>query len=108
MRRVLIESGIEASPSRRRRYEFAAMRDALSKGETPILISLLHSLIHDLGDPDKDRLATEHAVAWLGGVDVVALYVEFGMSPRMKALKDAADKQGVPVELRTIEFQHCE
>jgi hypothetical protein len=108
VRRVLIEVGHQAEADRIRRYEFTAFKDAIARGESPALFSLAHALTHDQAVPQNWHMATEHVVHWLGAIDGVVLYIDLGMSPRMIAIRDAAVKQNVPLELRTIEFQACQ
>lgn len=108
MRRVLIEVGHRAEPDRIRRYEFAAFKDSIAKGESPALFGLAHQLTSEQAIPQNALATTEHVVEWLGSVHGVVLYIDLGMSPRMIAVRDAAVKLKVPLELRTIEFQACQ
>jgi len=103
MQRVLIESGIEDTATRCRRYEYATLRDSLARGESPVSVSLLHAMIGDLNDAKPAAAALDHAFNWIHGAQAVVLYVDLGMSPRMRGLKEAGEKANVPVMLRSVE-----
>lgn len=105
MQRVLIETGNDDTPVRCRAYELACFRESTKAGESPVSVSLIHTLTSlEPESLDTYQSISDHACNWLPGVQGVVLYVDLGVSPRMRALKDAAAKQGVPVELRSIDM----
>lgn len=103
MQRVLIESGNDDKPDRCRRYEFTVLRDSLERGESPVSISLIHSLVQPEADLQAYTATTDHSVEWLHSVHGLVLYADLGISPRMRALKEAAQRLSVPVEIRSID-----
>lgn len=92
MRRVLV---IAPTAPEHARYRQRAVRHAIDAGEAPISPWVE-------GD---DMAVVNHSVtvAWLGAADVVALYVDTGISSDMAVMSSLARGAGVPVELRTTQ-----
>jgi|GEM_PF-6666973 len=102
MLRVLLEVGnIGRNPSIARRYEFACVRESVKMGESPICVSLQHSLISDLRDIENSMDALTQASNWLPVVEKLVLYTDMGMTGRMEALKAKAKEIGVEVTERS-------
>lgn len=113
MERVLIEAAGQEPKAREvlnghsgagliRRYEFAAMRDSIKRGENPVAASLMLDFI---GVADKKS----HILWWVKGVDKIVLYTDFGTSQLMQEIMDHAASQTppVPVEMREIGYDKC-
>ena len=102
--RVIIESPY-TSPSatgliRNRNYLAACFRDCFERGEAPFAGHALYTQFLNDRDPASRKLGMRLSLAWLRRADLVAVYMDFGLSDGMQAGIDAAKLLGIPVEPR--------
>lgn len=104
MIRVVLESPYRGDIARNIAYARRCVKDSLSRGESPLASHLLYTQdgILDDNDPDQRRLGIEAGRAWIQVADLVAVYVDHGISPGMEAAMSRARRYGVPIELREI------
>jgi len=108
MKRVIIESPYFAEEGTNRQrnimYARACVKDSLERGEAPIASHLLNTQPGILDDfnPSKRQQGIAAGHAWTKVADLVAVYINLGLSPGMKDGIEAAEKQGTPYEFRKL------
>lgn len=106
MRRVIIESPFRhVDPSIKveyNRYLHRAMLDSILRGEAPFASHALYPQILD----DDNRYDRESGMRcgfeWMEAADLVAVYMDYGVSPGMMRGIAEAKKQLIPIETRSI------
>ena len=96
MRRVVIESPFAGSVEKNVEYAKRAVIDSLCKGEAPIASHLLlaaHGICND-DIPYERAMGIDAGLAWHSVCDVIAFYVDLGMSPGMEAAQKHAVENG--------------
>jgi hypothetical protein len=103
-RRVIVESPFTGNIARNIAYARRCVRDAVLRGEAPIAFHLLLTQEGILRDEIPEERATGIAAgqAWFAVADVVAFYIDLGISPGMRAAMDAATATGVVIEIRQL------
>lgn len=84
---VIIESPYAGDIEENVTYARAAMRDSLRRGEAPIASHLLYTQPGILRDemPEERKLGIEAGFEWWRKADLIAFYIDRGMSPGMNA-----------------------
>lgn len=105
MRLVLIESPFAGDVERNTAYARAAVRDSLDRGEAPIASHLLYTQPGVLDDdkPEERLRGIIAGHAWVKRADLVAVYVDLGISAGMRRGIARARWERRPVEERRIE-----
>lgn len=107
-RRVILESRFAGQvPAEQRsniNYARKAVRDSVLRGEAPIASHLLFTQDGVLRDevPLERRLGINAGHAWLGCAELMACYVDSGISDGMCLGIERADVAGLPIEFRTF------
>jgi len=105
---VLVESPFAGKNrdelERNQLYLRAALRDCLERGEAPFASHGLYTLPGVLDDtkPDERRKGIEAGLAWGRRAHLSAVYVDLGISPGMMEGIARAEKEGRPVERRSL------
>lgn len=103
---VCIESPFKAAtPDLLRRniaYARLAVLDCLYRGEAPIASHLLLTQVLDDTDPAQREMGISAGLIWQARADIVAFYVDLGMSGGMQAALVAAETAGRATEQRSI------
>ena len=104
MRRIILESPYSGDLDRNLRYARRAARDALLRGESPLLSHLLYTQpgILDDNTPAERNLGINAGHAWTPSADAIVAYVDYGVSDGMQRGIDVAHKYKIPVEYRRI------
>ena len=104
MKRVIIESPYAGDIETNIRYARAALRDSLLRGEAPLASHLLYAQPGVLSDqtPEERRFGIEAGLAWTPLADLVAVYVDRGISKGMQQGIDRATLYGISVERRSL------
>ena len=104
MKLVAIESPFAGDIEKNLEYARAAMADSLHRGEAPLASHLLYTQPGILDDsiPEERMLGIHAGFAWNSHADLVAVYTDRGTSNGMKYGIEAANKNGTPIEYRTI------
>lgn len=81
-----------------------AMRDCLTRSEAPFASHGLYTQPGVLNDevPAERELGIKAGYAWWLVADVVAVYIDLGISPGMQAAIERATAHGMPIEHRTL------
>lgn len=85
-----------------RNYAIAAMQDSIARGEVPFAGHLLYTQCLNDRDASSRRVGLRLDVQVLLRADLVAAYVDMGISPGMRSGLDAARRLGKPVEERRL------
>ena len=103
-RRVIIESPYRGEVERNKAYLRVCMMDSIMRGEAPSASHKLYTDVLNDDDPEQRRLGIELGYAWINVADLVAFYVDFGISHGMHAcLKDIKSlKFRIPYEIRKV------
>jgi len=104
MRLVIIESPYAGDIQKNIEYARAAVRDSLSRGESPIASHLLYTQDGILRDEieEERQWGIDAGLAWRRVADVSVVYADLGVSKGMEYGIAAAREAGVPVEYRYI------
>lgn len=104
MRRVIIESPYAGNVDRNVAYARRALADSLARGEAPIASHLLYTQPGVLDDqvPEERYRGIEAGLAWGALADATVVYVDHGFSTGMKYGVQRAEREGRPIEYRTI------
>lgn len=104
MIRVILESPYAGDVEENVKYARACIRDSLSRGEAPIASHLLYTQPGILDDnvPEERQWGIDAGLAWGKGADKTVVYTDRGISRGMQYGIAAAEKDGRPVEFRTL------
>lgn len=104
MRLVVVESPYAGDIARNERYARACLADSLARGEAPLASHLLYTQPGVLNDaiPGERRKGINAGFAWGAKADLVAVYVDLGISAGMQEGIDRAMQSGQTIELRQI------
>ena len=110
--RVLIESPFGSNPDgsrctfsqydRNAAYVRRAIFDSLQRGEAPFASHGLYPGVLDDEDPAERRMGMEAGFAWGEVAQLVAVYVDNGITRGMQEGIDRWEAMGIPVERREI------
>jgi len=102
MKLVIIESPYAGDILRNKAYAQAALRHSLSLGEAPIASHLLYTQI--LNDSiEKERAeGIEAGLSWMRVANLVAFYLDLGMSRGMQNAYETAIIYQIRIEKRII------
>ena len=106
MIRTVIESPWRASNGEgralNRQYAREALRDSLSRGESPYASHLLLTQVLDDSDPVERAQGIAAGMAWIDECELVAVYEDRGVSEGMELAIEYAKKIGKPVKYRSL------
>lgn len=104
MLRVVIESPLRGDYEANRAYARRCMRDSLKKGEAPYASHLLFDqpgILDDRYQNERDR-GMKAGFAWGEAAQLVAVYVDLGISDGMAEGIRRARANKIPVEYRRL------
>lgn len=100
--RVCVESPLRGDVARNRLYAECCMFDSLVRDEAPFLGHLLYPhVLDDAQSYDRERGINAH-LAWLRRSDVVAVYLDLGLSGGMAEAVELARSLHIPVVERKL------
>lgn len=104
MRLVILESPYAGEIVRNVDYARRCVRDSVLRGEAPIASHLLFTQPGILRDeiPEERALGIAAGLAWLSKADAMVVYIDLGVSNGMRGAIDAAQRAGLPTELRSL------
>ena len=102
MLRVMIESPYAGDVPHNVRYAREALFDSIKRGEAPLASHLLYTQVLDDGQNLQRSLGLTLHFAWLPMVDLVAAYIDHGVSPGMAMAIQRAEAHNIPVVERTL------
>lgn len=105
-RRVCIESPLRGATDelvqRNVLYADACMHDSLRRLEAPFLGHLLYPRVLDDRDEDQRHIGIQAHLAWLDGSQLVAVYMDHGITDGMRLAIDRAVALEIPYEFREL------
>ena len=99
---VCVESPYAGNVAFNVEYAKLAMKDSLSRGEAPFLSHLLYTQVLDDTKPDERGWGISAGLEFQNVADLVAVYVDLGISRGMEIAIDAASIKGLPIEFRHL------
>lgn len=101
---VIVESPFAGDVERNRAYVAAALADCLARGEAPFASHAIYTLpgVLDDDDPLQRRAGIEAGFAFHRVADLVAVYIDLGVTDGMRLGIARAQVLGIRVEYRTI------
>ena len=102
MRRVILESPFAGDIEAHVAYARRCLRDCLARGEAPIASHLLYPQILDDSIAAERALGIAAGLGWLRLAEAWVAYIEYGLSPGMRAAMEAAEKLSLPIERRQL------
>lgn len=104
MKLVCIESPFAGDVQANIEYARRCMADSLARGEAPYASHLLYTQEGILDDtkPEERKLGINAGTAWARKADLIAVYIDKGISPGMIQRTDELTKEGYAVEFRKV------
>lgn len=99
---VIIESPYAGDVEENVEYAKRCVKDSLDRGEAPFASHLLYTQVLDDTKPEERKLGMEAGFAIGAKADLVAVYVDRGMSPGMVEGFNRARARGQRTEFRSI------
>jgi len=102
MKRVIIESPYAGDVDKNISYARLCLKDSLIRGEAPIASHLLHTQVLDDTIEEERGMGIKAGLEWLWVAELMAVYVDLGISQGMKSAINEALINGIQIEYRTI------
>ena len=102
MKRVIIESPYAGDIDNNVSYARLCLKDSLMRGEAPIASHLLHTQVLDDTIKEEREMGIKAGLEWLRVAELMAVYVDLGISKGMKSAINEALIKGVQIEYRNI------
>jgi hypothetical protein len=102
MRRVILESPFAGDIEAHVAYARRCLRDCLARGEAPIASHLLYPQILDDSIAAERALGIAAGLGWLRLAEAMVAYIDYGISPGMRAAMRAAEELSLPIERRRL------
>lgn len=91
-----------AKAAKMNRYALRATKDSLGKNEAPLASHLFYSEVLNVRNPIERDIGLQSQLTWLKAADIVAVYLDFGITPAMQVAINAAVLKNKRIEYRTI------
>ena len=102
MKFVIIESPYSGNVTRNVNYARTALLDSLKRGEAPFASHLLYTQVLDDLQPSQRDWGMRAGWRVMGRADLLALYMDLGLSKGMEYGLTRALALGIPIEERRI------
>ena len=99
---VIIESPYMGNVKSNVAYAQKCMSDSLLRGESPFASHLLYTQVLDDNVPELRGMGMSRAFAWYRHADLMAVYIDKGISNGMKMGMEVAEKLGIEMVYRTL------
>jgi len=100
---VIIESPYMGNVKSNVAYARKCMSDSLLRGESPFASHLLYTQVLDDNVPELRGMGMSRAFAWYRHADLMAVYIDKGISNGMKMGMEVAEKLGIEMVYRTLD-----
>lgn len=87
---------------RMERYALHAVRDSVNRGEAPLAANLFFYMSIDVTSKIERDIGLHAALTWIKGCELVAAYVDHGVTPAMQAALNVAESRSKKIEFRSI------
>jgi hypothetical protein len=98
----MILSPFRGDQERNRRYALYCLRNSVLSGEAGFAGHLVYPLILDDNLAEERQLGMSCGQAWMEAAELVAVYIDLGISSGMEADIDFAIKHKIQVVYRTL------
>lgn len=103
MRLTIVESPYAGDVGTNVKYGLRALRDSLSRGEAPFASHLFYPLVLQDSIPGERAQGMSSGFAWMAQADLVAVYMDLGLSPGMEQGIAHAKALRLPIEYRWLD-----
>ena len=100
---VIIESPYKGKVKQNVAYAQKCMSDSLLRGECPFASHLLYTQVLDDTVPELRSMGMSRAFEWYRHADLMAVYIDKGISDGMKMGMEVAEKLGIEIVYRTLD-----
>tara|TARA_R100001163_G_scaffold65187_1_gene61516 strand:+ start:1404 stop:1730 length:327 start_codon:yes stop_codon:yes gene_type:complete len=100
---VIIESPYKGKVKQNVAYAQKCMSDSLLRGECPFASHLLYTQVLDDTVPELRGMGMSRAFEWYRHADLMAVYIDKGISDGMKMGMEVAEKLGIEIVYRTLD-----
>jgi len=100
---VVIESPYKGKVKQNVAYAQKCMSDSLLRGECPFASHLLYTQVLDDTVPELRSMGMSRAFEWYRHADLMAVYIDKGISNGMKMGMEVAEKLGIEIVYRTLD-----
>ena len=100
---VIIESPYKGKIKTNVAYAKKCMFDSLMRGESPFASHLLYTQVLDDVIKKQRTMGMERAFNWYQHADLMAVYIDKGISDGMKMGMEVAEKLGIEIVYRTLD-----
>jgi hypothetical protein len=101
MKRVIIESPFKG-PDENVRYAVECLQDSIALGEAPFASHLLYPQALNDNSKEERLRGIVCGYQWMLVADLIAVYIDLGISSGMKAAIERAKALGKPIEYRKL------
>lgn len=98
-RRVIVESPYKGDVRLNTAYAQLACLDSIMRGEAPFASHLLYTQILNDDDADERALGIGLGFSWHRVADLIAFYIDLGMSPGMKQSMELAAHRSIRIPI---------
>lgn len=91
-----------SNASKMNRYAIRATKDSLNKNEAPLASHLFFSEVLNVKNPIERDIGLHSQLMWMRSAKLVAVYSDFGITPAMQTVINAATQLSKKIEYRTI------
>lgn len=102
MKRVMIESPYAGKTDENILYLVLCISDSLEKGESPFASHYIYPNFLEDDIPEERRKGIAAGYAWGKTADLIAVYIDLGISDGMQKAIDFYTFIGVPIEYRSL------
>ena len=99
---VVIESPYKGKVKQNVAYAQKCMSDSLLRGESPFASHLLYTQVLDDAIKDQRVMGMDRAFNWYKHADLMAVYIDKGISDGMKKGIEVGEKFGIEMVYRTL------
>ena len=100
---VVIESPYKGKVKQNVAYAQKCMSDSLLRGECPFASHLLYTQVLDDTVPELRSMGMSRAFEWYRHADLMAVYIDKGISDGMKMGMEIAENLGIEMVYRTLD-----
>jgi len=88
--------------SKMERYARRVVTDSTNKNEAVMLMSLFFYSNIAYTSPIERDMALHSAISWVPGIELLAVYIDYGITPAMQVVINVAETKGKKIEYRSI------
>ena len=99
---VIIESPYMGNVKGNVSYAKKCMYDSLMRGESPFASHLLYTQVLDDMIPEERTMGMQRAFEWYRCADLMAVYLDKGVSSGMQRGMEIAEKYRIKIEYRSL------